>query len=324
MSFSILRAISEYGLKIGAPSALCIGNFDGVHAGHRRLIGRLIEEAGARGLSPTVLTFEPHPLDVLHPGRSPGRLTTPGAKARLLEGIGVDTVVVHPFTGSFASLGPEEFIDEVIVAGLRARVVVAGPDFRFGFGGAGDRNLLETYGKRSGVGVISVEHYLSGGKIVSSSRVRSLLAAEGNVSEAMEILGRPYGVEGMVVRGMGRGKGMGFPTANLSGIGVLVPREGVYAAAGIIDGEPLPAALHIGERKTFDEPFSIEAFFIGPGIGQALYGRKVRVFFLRRLRDVERFESREKLREKINEDVERVIAIHAEMRVYLGGAIWEC
>jgi riboflavin kinase/FMN adenylyltransferase len=309
MPQSVLEDYREYPEKIGRDSALSIGNFDGVHPGHEHLIGTLIGRARARSLASVLLTFEPHPLDVLSRRGNVKRLTSRKVKLRLLRETGLDAIIVQPFTREFASLSPEAFLEQVVVGTLRAKVIVIGPDSRFGFGGRGNRAMLEKFGKDFDVEIISVQPFVKDGRPISSSNLRSLLD-EGNVSEVLSLLGRPYGVSGKVIEGKGRGRQIGFPTANLSGVEVMVPREGVYAAAGFAEGRIYPAAVHIGERKTFDEPYAIEVHLIDREDVSPLYGQQVSVYFLKRLRDVERFGSVDELREKIEKDVKESLSVY--------------
>jgi riboflavin kinase/FMN adenylyltransferase len=207
------------------------------------------------------------------------------------------------------------------VAGkLGARAIIVGPDVRFGRGGGGDRRMLEAFGRERGIRIIGVDKFVKNGKPVSSSRIRNLLIDEGNVSEVNDILGRPYRIEGRVVRGKGRGRTLGFPTANLSDIDVLVPKHGIYAGAGAADGKIYPAALHIGERKTFDEPFSIEIYLIGRGTDAPLYDERIRAYLFRRLRDVVRFKDPGELRNRIKEDIDDTVEIYHTIMDAIGSS----
>ncbi len=309
----ILHDVNEYADRIGKDSALCIGNFDGVHPGHARLIATAVETAAQENLTSMVLTFEPHTLDVISKNPVVQRLTNLDTRIRLLRETGVDVIVVQPFTPDFASIGPEEFMAGIVVGKLRARAIIVGPDVRFGRGGGGDRRMLEAFGRERGIRIIGVDKFVKNGKPVSSSRIRNLLLDDGNVSEVRDILGRPYRIEGRVVKGSGRGRSLGFPTANLSEIDVLVPKHGIYAGAGVADGRLYPAALHIGERKTFDEPFSIEIYLIGRGTDASLYDERVRAYLFRRLRDVVRFKDSEELRSRIKGDIDDAVEIYKKI-----------
>jgi len=308
MGTLVLHAIDEYAAAAGKSSALCLGNFDGVHLGHVQLLGQLVRIARERSLLSVVLTFEPHPLEVLGKSRV-GRLTSPPQKVRLLEAAGVDVIVVQPFTASFASLRPDDFMRQVIGTKLMARAIVVGPDVRFGAGGAGDARRLETFGRGRGIDVHAIEALRVEGRPVSSSFIRSLLE-KGEAASVRRMLGRPYRMEGSIIRGEGRGSTLGFPTANLSQIDVLVPKDGVYAGAAASEGALLPAAIHIGERPTFDAPFSVEVHLIGRRSDAPMAGQRLAVHLLERLRDCARFPDRETLREKIREDIDRTAGIY--------------
>ncbi|MFH1438903.1 MAG: bifunctional riboflavin kinase/FAD synthetase [Pseudomonadota bacterium] len=313
MGTQILNDISEFASVAGKDSALTIGNFDGVHPGHEHLLHRLVKTAESRGLVSVVLTFEPHPLVFLSRGQAVKRLTSRDYKVKLLKETGLDFIIVQPFDADFAAISPEEFIERVMVRTLRAKALIIGPDFRFGHKRAGDRKLLETHARRHGIEIISIESLRENGRPVSSSYIRELLENEGRVTDVLRILGRPYGFEGTVVKGAGRGRELGFPTANLAGIDVLVPKEGIYAALSYIKGKAFPAAVHIGERKTFEGPFSVEAYILSGGEDLSLYDQNIRLFFLKRLRDVIKFSGKEELIKKINEDIDDTRKIYGKL-----------
>lgn len=310
MATKILQDVRDYPTAVGKRSALCIGNFDGVHPGHEYLIKKLIEAAKTQDIVSAVLTFEPHPLDILGQKGTLKRLTNGDYKIRLLQKTGVDVIIVQKFTRRFASVKPMDFMEKIVVEQLQAKVIVIGPDFKFGFGRGGDRNILEEFGKQRGIEIVSVEMLEKNGRLISSSHIRKLLLHEGDVADVFSILGRPYGLEGRVVRGGGRGRRLGFPTANLSDIDVLIPKEGIYAGAGFADKKMYPAAIHIGERKTFSEPFAVEIYFIGRQNDSPLYGELVRAYLLQRLRDVMRFDDPDALKNKIREDIDDTLEIY--------------
>ena len=313
MVTQILNNISQFSSNGGKDSALTIGNFDGVHPGHEHLVHKLVETAKSRGLVSVVLTFEPHPLAFLSHGSPVKRLTSRDYKVKLLTETGLDFIIVQPFNADFAAIGPEEFIERVMVEALRAKALIMGPDFRFGHKRAGDRKLLEKYAQRHGIDIISIDLLRENGQPVSSSYIRGLLENEGRVSDVLRILGRPYGIEGTVVKGDGRGRELGFPTANLAGIDVLVPKEGIYAALSHFKGKAFPAAVHIGERKTFDEPFAVEAYILSGGEDLSLYDQNIRLFFLKRLRDVIKFSGKDELIKKIKEDIDDTKRIYGKL-----------
>jgi riboflavin kinase/FMN adenylyltransferase len=276
------------------PRTLAVGEFDGVHLGHRAVIEG----------SDTVLTFEPHPLAVTHPERAPKLLTSLDVKAELVAGLGVSELVVIPFDDRFALQTPRDFIDRVLVDALQAQQVSVGQNFRFGHGASGGSDLLAGDPRFSTRVVKLVE---AEGEIVSSSHIRALVAA-GEVERAARFLGAPFQLRGTVVRGDQRGRTLGFPTANVVPDAQLVcPGFGIYAA--LADGAP--AAVSIGVRPTFGEALGVlvEAFVIDAELD--LYGRTLRLDFLARLRGERRFDSVEELVEQMQLDVEQARAICA-------------
>ncbi len=288
------------------PAVLTIGNFDGVHLAHRQICRLIREEADRRGGRCAVLTFEPHPLSVVAPERCPPLMTTLEEKLARLEECGVDAAVVQPFTRELAGTTAEEFIRRIVHEGARAEAVVVGYNFRFGKGRAGDVNLLQEARARWGFEVRVIEPQFFGGEQVSSSDVRRRLG-EGMVEEAAKLLGRCHLLEGEVVRGEGRGRQIGIPTANLDYPSILVPAKGVYACWAQLDGRDgrrLPAVTNIGDRPTFGgNGVTVEAHLLEGGGGD-LYGRKLRVEFVSRLREERKFPSPEALLAQIRADVE--------------------
>jgi riboflavin kinase/FMN adenylyltransferase len=270
------------------PRRVAVGEFDGVHLGHREVI------AG----SDTVLTFDPHPLQVVRPEAAPKLLTSLDHKADLIAGLGVQELVVIRFDQRFANQSPQEFIDQVLIGKLRATHVSVGENFRFGHRAAGEPALLEADGRFETRVVALVE---VDGEVVSSSHIRGLVLA-GEVELAARFLGSPFQLRGEVVRGDQRGRTLGFPTANLVPDDALVcPGHGVYAAYA--DGGP--AAVSVGVRPTFDtgRGVLIEAYLIDRDVD--LYGQILRIDFLRRLRGERRFASTQALVEQMQDDVER-------------------
>jgi riboflavin kinase/FMN adenylyltransferase len=273
---------------------IAVGTFDGVHVGHRDVI------AGAD----TVLTFEPHPVAVIAPARMPKLLTPLAVKADIVASLGVAELVVVRFDAEFAALSAEQFITRVLVEGLGASVVSVGENFRFGAGAQGDAALLAADGRflTRVVALREIE-----GEIVSSSQIRSLIAA-GEVARAATLLGDPFELRGEVVGGDRRGRELGFPTANLiPDPRVVTPGHGVYACTA----NGVAAAVNVGVRPTFGSGRAelIEAFLLD--FDGDLYGQELRVRFLERLRGEMRFESAQALVEEMHRDVERTRAIAA-------------
>jgi riboflavin kinase/FMN adenylyltransferase len=288
-----------------------VGNFDGVHRGHQALVGAAVEGAKATGGVSVVLTFDPHPSRVLSPDRAPEALLTVDQKEELLEGLGVDRLALLPFTKELSVLDPPEFASAVLRGALGARRVVVGTNFRFGRGRAGDVALLRRLGANLGFDVVAVEPVFHEGAPISSTRIREALA-RGAVVAARDLLGRPFFVDGDVVRGDGRGRTIGIPTANLALLNETLPRPGVYAATARIlpGGGRRAAVVNLGRRPTFGGgETTLEAHLLD--FEGDLYGARLRVEFRDRLRDEKRFEGPEPLVKQIREDVEsarRVLA----------------
>jgi riboflavin kinase/FMN adenylyltransferase len=282
-----------------APSALSIGVFDGVHLGHRAILDRL----SASPYPATVLTFDPHPAEVLSPGTDPRLITTIDERIDLLEAAGVDTVGVLDLA-EIRHLEPDQFVAQVLVGKVRARLVVVGPDFQFGKDRAGDCDTLKRAGARHHFDVEVVDLAESGG-VISSSRIRRLIE-EGDVATAARLLGSRYRLSDIVVSGDRRGTALGFPTANLGPPRrKVVPARGVYAAFARLGGETLAAAVNVGVRPTFGgTDLVIEAYLLD--FERDIYGSELTLEFVDRLRPELQFESVERLVEAMNQDVARV------------------
>jgi riboflavin kinase/FMN adenylyltransferase len=291
------------------PSVVTIGEFDGVHRGHQRVVAQAVADATALGLPVVVVTFDPHPDEVVRPGTHPPLLGTARRRSQLLAGLGVDAVFVIPFTLEFSRLGPDEFVQSVLVDRLHAARVVVGEDFRFGHKAAGDVALLAELGEKYDFTVAGVPLLADEGATVSSSRIRELLAA-GQVAAAAEVIGRPHRVEGVVVRGHQRGRALGFPTANLETLPhTAIPADGIYAgwlAELDSEGEETqrwPAAISVGTNPTFDgTERTVEAYALDRS-DLDLYGTHVAVDFVARLRPTLRFDSVDALIEQMHVDV---------------------
>lgn len=290
--------------------AVSIGNFDGVHQGHARLVGRL-RDAAARVDGPAVVfTFDPHPVRVLRPGAAPPPLTWLERKAELLGELGVDAVLAYRTDEELLALEPDAFFDCVICKQLAAKAMVEGPNFRFGRNRQGDADRLGRLCRDRGMLLEIVEPLQIDGAYVSSSRIRTLIA-EGDVGQASELLTRPYRIRGLVVHGDRRGREIGFPTANLDGVDTLLPGQGVYACFAVFGERRHPAAANIGPNPTFGQHASkIEIHLLD--YSGTLYGSALEVDFLARLRDIRPFESREALCDQLQRDVDEVRRISSE------------
>lgn len=295
-------------------AAVAVGNFDGVHVGHAEIVRRLRAAADHRGVPAAVLTFDPHPARIVRGLTAPMPLTTPERRAELLLALGLDAVLVQPVDDRLVAMPAEAFYRDVLRGRLRAVALVEGADFRFGAGRRGDVGLLATLAAADGIGLEVVDPVLVDGAAVSSSRVRSLLAA-GDLAAAGSLLTAPYRVSGTVVPGAGRGAGLGFPTANLAGIATLLPAPGVYAARAAVaaGAESYAAAVHVGANATFGETdVSVEAHLVG--FTGDLYGRRLDVDFLARVRDTRRFDSIDELVVRMRADVARAAEIAGDTR----------
>jgi riboflavin kinase/FMN adenylyltransferase len=294
---------------LGWPSpAVTVGNFDGVHRGHQALVSAAVARARETSGLSVVLTFDPHPARVLGPGRAPAALTTLPQKEELLALLGVDRLAVLPFDAGVARLSPEAFAREVLQGTLGARHVVVGESFRFGHRREGDAVALAALGAELGFSVRAQPPVLDEGSPVSSSRVRDELA-RGDVRASRSLLGRPYFVDATVVRGDGRGRTIGVPTANLLPENEILPARGVYAArCRVPAGASHPAVVNLGLRPTFGgEHVTVEAHLID--FDGDLYGARVRLEFHERLRGELRFDTVEGLVARIREDVAQARAL---------------
>ena len=290
-------------------SVVTIGKFDGVHRGHQRDVAIARRAAADLGLPAVVVTFDPHPDEVVRPGSHPALLCTARRKLQLLAGLGVDAVCVIPVTLEFSRLGPDEFVRSVLVDRLHAARVVVGENFRFGHKATGDVALLAELGEKYEFAVTGVPLLSENGLMVSSTAIRSMLA-DGLVAAAAELLGRPHRVEGVVVRGYQRGRAMGFPTANLEPPpNTAIPADGIYAgwlasmdAAGA-ETERWPAAISVGTNPTFEgQDRVVEAHALDRD-DLDLYGVHVAVDFVARLRATVRFDSVEALVRQMHIDI---------------------
>ena len=300
------RSLDEIPADLGA-TVVVIGNFDGLHRGHRVVLATARARADETGLPLVAVTFDPNPMSVLRPEHAPQQLTSIATRVELLCGAGADGVLVLPFDRAMAAWSPVEFIDRVLVRGLGVRTVVVGANFRYGVRASGDVALLREAGAERGFDAVGVE--LDGGpQVWSSTYVRTCLA-QGDVTGAAEALGRPYAVRGVVVEGDKRGRELGFPTANVPTKPFeAVPVDGVYAGwlTRRDTGERYPAAISVGTNPTFDgeRAHRVESYVLDRD-DLELYGVEVDVEFVERLRGMVRFEGVEALVETMHDDVRR-------------------
>jgi len=294
------------------PTAVAIGVFDGVHLGHRALLAELCQRARQTNAEATILTFARHPADVLDSGHAPRHICSLEDRVRLLREACFGTVIVARFDHTIAELSPNEFLEDVLIARLRAKSIVVGPNFRFGKGRVGDVHLLTDLASRREISVVVAPAVKAYGGIVSSTRIRKLVEA-GDVELAAKLLARRFAVSGRVVEGEGIGRRLGFPTANLDTEELqLVPKIGVYTANALVGGCRYRAAVNVDMRPSLrpDAPL-VEVHLVG--FEGDIYGEPIRVEFERRLRDKIRFHDQKSLVEQIGADV--AIAAEEEMEL---------
>ncbi len=301
------------------PAAVTIGNFDGVHIGHRHLLEQVVSASRERGLCPTVLTFHPHPARVVAPERAPRLLTTPEQRIELLAQSGIEQVLLLPFTSAIAKLTPQEFVEQIVVNVLHAKVVVVGDNFRFGYKQSGDTAALAQLGQHYGYQTHVAGAVKCRGRVVSSSAVRALIES-GNLSLACRFLDRPYALSGQVVRGHGVGSKQTVPTLNLKTSAEVLPMRGVYITRTVDLARPQKwnSITNVGYRPTFGgEELTIETFLLQPLLGET--PGTIRVEFLKRIRDERKFDSPEALKAQIFRDVakaqtyfRRTAVVHTE------------
>jgi riboflavin kinase/FMN adenylyltransferase len=299
----IFRTLDEVPSDFG-PSALTIGNFDGVHAGHRRILRRVKEVAAEHGLKASALTFNPHPSKIVAPARAPRLMTSPEQRAALMREEGIAQVFIMPFDRQVAHLTPEQFVEQVLVRKLNVRAVVLGHDFRFGYRHSGNVQVLRELGRKYGFSTEEVPAVTVRGKLVSSTVLRQLIEA-GRVAPAARRLERPYALDGHVVAGRGVGSRQTVPTLNLAPDTEVLPAAGVYLTrTRNLENESVwPSVTNVGYRPTFgdSQDLSIETFLLEPLAGET--PRRIRVEFLWRVRSERQFPDAHALKQQIIRDV---------------------
>ncbi|EHJ48784.1 riboflavin biosynthesis protein RibF [Solidesulfovibrio carbinoliphilus subsp. oakridgensis] len=280
---------------------LTIGNFDGVHMGHVKLLQRVRDRAAAASLVSAALTFDPHPRRVLLGNAAPPAITSTEHKLECIEAVGIQVAVVLPFTRELAAREPEDFVREILVEGLSLRQLVIGYDYAFGKGRKGNFELLSALGQKYGFGVERLDPVIINGAVVSSTRIRDMVQA-GQVWDARPLLGRFHQVRGTVAHGQKRGRKLGFPTANLALRDELVPLSGVYAVWVEVEGSIRPGVANIGRNPTFGEfEMAVEAHILD--YKGKIYGEPIRVHFVQRIRSEKKFSGPDELITRIREDV---------------------
>jgi riboflavin kinase/FMN adenylyltransferase len=283
-------------------AVLTVGTFDGVHRGHQQVLEAVRRSADARHERSVVVTFDPHPLRIVHPESSPPLLTTAAEKIEILAQTGVERVALLRFTPALAALTPREFVEQILIGRLGMSQLVIGYDHGLGRGRSGDVETLRALGSEVGFGVDVIEPVTTDSGAISSSGIRALVQA-GNVAAARDALGRPYSLTGTVVRGEGQGRKLGFPTANIDvpNPEKLIPHEGIYAVRAALRDRFVDGVLHLGPRPTFAGlPPSIEVHLFD--FDEDIYGRRLRIDFIERIRDIAHFQSVDKLVEAIAAD----------------------
>ena len=306
MIYRSLAAVpADYG-----PCAMTIGNFDGVHLGHQRILKRVIEVARAEGWRSTVLTFDPHPTKLVSPQNTPALLTTPEKRAELMQALGIDDVLIVPFDSLLAQLPPEDFAREILVNKLRARAILVGENFRFGSKASGNTQTLEALGDKYSFETEVVPTVACRNRIISSTEIRRAIQG-GRMTQAWRMLGRPYALDGEIVRGAGIGSKQTVPTLNLETKAEVLPKTGVYVTRthDHTTQRQWPSITNVGYRPTFNgHGLTIETFLLAPLTGDT--PTQISVDFLHRIRDERKFESPEALKSQILEDVARAQTFH--------------
>lgn len=298
-----MQVFHKVGELDSRPRAVAVGNFDGLHQGHRELARSMVNAAKEEGLVSSVLTFFPHPVEVLRPGTRLERIYTPEEKLKAFEELGVDQVLVEPFRKELSEMEPESFFDFYLSRGMTARRVHVGFDFHFGRDRSGNVEVLGELCQRAGVPLHVVQPVEVEGEKVSSTRIRAAIR-EGRMEAVTPLLGEPYSISGVVVPGAAKGRGLGFPTANLRvPSGKILPKEGVYVTRAVWQKQSIPSVSNVGRRPTVtdEDDVVVETHLLG--IDVKLYDESIRVEFLHRLREERKFDSLEALQDQIQRDV---------------------
>lgn len=293
--------------KILEASIVTIGNFDGVHRGHAEIFAHLKQQSDKRGLPTVVVTFEPHPLKVLAPESAPSLITTLEQKASLIAAAGIDFLVVVPFTKEFSGLSALDFILEILCTPLGMRHIIIGHDYAFGRGREGNFKTLEILGAQHGFTLEDLPPIGEDGVVFSSSLVRSAVAG-GDMESASRFLGRYYQISGTVVHGREIGQALGFPTANIATDNELIPSDGVYAVMVEVDDQVVKGACNIGFNPTFSATARTIEVFLLDFSGQ-IYDHRIKVYFVQRIRPVQKFADVEALKNAISQDVANIRTI---------------
>jgi riboflavin kinase/FMN adenylyltransferase len=287
--------------KTFSNSIITLGNFDGLHLGHQELIRMIIARAREKGAASIVVTFRPHPLKILAPEKCPPLISIYEEKIRLFEELGIDVLVKIPFTLDFASMPPEDFVKNILCGKLGAKEIFVGSNYRFGKGRQGDVQSLRELGKKYGFSVNEVEQVSLMGEVISSTKIRNMLK-DGEVEHAARLLGRNYAINGIVVKGDGRGRALGFPTANIAPRHAIIPANGVYAVRIFVRDRFYEGIANIGSRPTFNKQgLTIEVNIFN--FDEDIYGEDISLYFIKRIRAEKKFEGADALIRQINSDI---------------------
>jgi riboflavin kinase / FMN adenylyltransferase len=304
MAFFVSNSIEDWATHFGDAqrTAVTVGNFDGLHLGHQKILRSVRERARATGQRAAVITFDPHPMRVLRPDRAPLMIQTLSQRLAGFEQMELDAALVLRFDRALSVVSADEFIERILVAGLRAGAILVGANFRFGHRGAGDVRLLSEFGKREGFDVEIVSPVEIGGHIVSSTAIRGAVAS-GDVAGAIPLLGRAFSLTGEIRAGAGRGRTILFPTLNIAPEQELLPKLGVYATESIVDGKLYSSVTNVGTRPTFNGAgVTVESHLFG--FSENLAGGTMEVRFHERIRDEQKFSGPDTLRAQIARDIE--------------------
>jgi len=304
MAFLVFSSIEEWAAHFwdARRTAVTVGNFDGLHLGHQKILQSVRDRAHATGDRGAVITFDPHPMRVLRPDRAPLMIQTLSQRLSGFEQMGLDAALVLQFDRALSLVSAEEFIGRILVRGMHVSAILVGANFRFGHRGAGDVRLLEKFGKRDGFEVEIVSPVEVGGQIVSSTAIRGLVAS-GNVAGAIPLLGRPFSLTGEICAGAGRGRTILFPTLNLAPKQELLPKLGVYATESVVGGRLYSSVTNVGTRPTFNGTgVTVECHLFG--FSEDVAGGPMEVRFHTRIRDEQKFSGPDALREQIARDIE--------------------
>ena len=312
MAFLVCHTVEEWASHFGDAirSAVTVGNFDGLHIGHQKILRAVRERASATGERAAVITFDPHPMRVLHPERAPVMIQTLAQRLAGFEQMGLDAALVLRFDLALSKMSPEEFIEKIVVRGLRTGAILVGSNFRFGHRGAGDVRLLGEFGKRDGFDVETVPPVEVGGQVVSSTAIRAAVAG-GNVAEAIPLLGRPFSLTGEIHAGAGRGRTILFPTLNLAPEQELLPKLGVYATESVVGDRAYASVTNVGTRPTFNGAgVTVESHLFE--FKDSMNNGRMKVKFYWRIRNEQKFPGVDALRAQIARDIEAARRFFAE------------